>query len=197
MCNILSDRYMGLLYFVWGCLMFSCDEPTSPTDIDEAKAAFEYLNKVRQDPDAYSDELGVDLSALAATHALIWNDTLAIVAHEKALDMATREYFDHVDPEGNGMNIKIHEAGYLLDSLFITDRANNFFESLAAGNSSGIEAIQTLIIDEGLEPPGHRNHLLGITPFYSDCYDVGIGFVKSASAPFSSYCCVLIAKKGF
>ena len=190
---MLMKAYMLILYLLF---FFSCKEEAVP-EVDEAKAAWEYLNKVRQDPDIYSSELGVDLSYVPPIHALVWNDTLALAARNKVTDMATRGYFDHVDPEGDGMNIKIHEAGYLLDSLFITDRSNNFFESLAAGNATAVEAIQTLIIDKGLQPPGHRNHLLGITPFYAGCYDIGIGFVKVPGAQFSSYCCVLIAKKGF
>ena len=80
----------------------------------EARKAFEYLNKVRKDPARFGKEIGVDLVDVNPRDALVWNDILARVAEEKALDMATRNYFGHVTPDGLGMNIKMHEAGYAL-----------------------------------------------------------------------------------
>src|SRR4051812_26593984 len=62
-------------------------------DKDEAKKAFDYLNKVRQAPDKYSKEIGVDLSDVKPRPELKWNDDLAKAAQDKALDMAERDYF--------------------------------------------------------------------------------------------------------
>ena len=164
----------------------------SSTDI---QAGFEYLNKVRANPTAYSSEIGVDLSYVTPIHALFWNDTLAKVATAKATDMAQRDYFAHVDPDGNGINIKINEAGYLLSSSLLTDKSQNNFESLSGGATSPVAAIKDLILDNGINPPGHRNHLLAIDTYWSDCYDIGIGFVQgSSSSSYISYCCVIIAK---
>src|SRR5262245_7937563 len=83
-------------------------------DRDEARKAFDYLNKVRQQPAKFSKEIGVDLSEVKARAMLNWNDVLAKVAEEKAQDMANRDYFGHETPEGLGINIQIHEAGYRL-----------------------------------------------------------------------------------
>src|SRR5262249_23557279 len=87
-------------------------EPAAKPDREEAKKAFEYLNKVRQAPGKFGKELGIDLGDVKPRRALVWNDTLAKVAEEKALDMARREDFDHVTPHGPGINIQNPQARY-------------------------------------------------------------------------------------
>jgi uncharacterized protein YkwD len=154
---------------------------------EEALKAYQYLNEVRQRPSAFSEEIGVDLSYVQALSALTWSDELAQAAEKKALDMAKRDYFDHVNPEGYGMNYWIVKAGYKLPD----------FESIQAGLSSGVEAIKNLILDEGANPPGHRNHLLGILPFWSNCTDVGIGIARDPDSEYEYYTCVLVAKHDF
>lgn len=163
----------------------------------EIQAAFNYLNSVRKNPARYSNEIGVSLNGVQATHELKWNSTLAKVAQAKAQDMAKRNYFSHVDPDGNGMNIKINAAGYSLRSDWYSNRSLNYFESIAVGTTTGKEAIQLLINDSGAsnESAGHRRHLLGIDNFWSNCYDIGIGMAKGGS--YGYYWCVLIAKHDF
>ncbi len=53
---------------------------------ERARAAYEYLNRIRHEPGAYSDDIGVDLSYVEPRHRLVWNDTPAAVAEAKALD---------------------------------------------------------------------------------------------------------------
>lgn len=165
---------------------------------EEAKKAFERLNDIRKDPGAYSKKLKVNLDNVKPRHALKWNDTLAKVAEAKAMDMAKRKYFRHIDPDGNGINIKIHNAGYKLPQSWIKDKKNNFFESIAAGVDGGAAIIDYLIIDSGTPSLGHRKHLLAIEEFYANCYDIGIGYVDNATkSPYSTYICVIIAKHDF
>jgi uncharacterized protein YkwD len=164
---------------------------------EEALKAYQYLNDVRQHPSAFSKEIGVDLSYVQALSALTWSDELAQAAEKKALDMAKRDYFDHVDPEGYGMNYWIVKAGYKLPDEWIKRKSYNNFESIQAGLSSGVEAIKNLILDEGTNPPGHRNHLLGIMPFWSNCMDVGIGMARDPDSEYKYYTCVLVAKHDF
>ena len=164
---------------------------------EEALKAYQYLNEVRQRPSAFSEEIGVDLSYVQALSALTWSDELAQAAEKKALDMAKRDYFDHVDPEGYGMNYWIVKAGYKLPDEWIKKKSYNNFESIQAGLSSGVEAIKNLILDEGTNPPGHRNHLLGIMPFWSNCTDVGIGIARDPESEYEYYTCVLVAKHDF
>ena len=167
---------------------------TASVDKEEAKKGFEYLNMVRQDPPAYSKQIGVDLSKLKKMPSLTWNDTLAKVAEAKALDMAKRKYFGHTDPDGNGMNIKIHKAGYKLPEDWMKSRQDNMFESISAGNPGCVEAIKNLILDKGVTPPNHRRHLLGLDPFWAECYDIGIGYATDPESQYKTYTCILIAK---
>lgn len=163
----------------------------------ELSAALQYLNAVRANPGAYSGDAGADLSDIAPMPALLWNEQLAEAARRKAQDMATRRYFDHVDPDGYGMNHFIHQAGYTLNEAFLRNRSANMFESISAGTSSPRAAIINLISD-GNEPvhekAGHRLHLLGIKDFWRNCQDIGIGWASNPNAPYRTYCVVLIAK---
>lgn len=86
------------------------DKPT--VDKDEAQKAYLFLNKVRANVSTYAKELQLPGGIKISTHALVWNDTLARVAETKALDMANRNYFSHVDPDGYGMNHYINKAGF-------------------------------------------------------------------------------------
>jgi uncharacterized protein YkwD len=164
---------------------------------EEALKAYQYLNEVRRHPSKYSEEIGVDLGYVQALPALTWSEELARAAEKKALDMAKRDYFDHVDPEGYGMNYWIVKAGYKLPDAWIKKKSFNNFESIQAGLSSGVEIIKNLILDEGTDPPGHRNHLLGILPFWSNCKDIGIGIARNPDSEYEYYTCVLIAKHDF
>jgi uncharacterized protein YkwD len=164
---------------------------------ERARAAYEYLNRIRQEPDAYSDDIGVDLSYVEPRHRLVWNDTLAAVAEAKALDMAKRDYFDHQTPEGYGINIQMHRAGYRLPKAWIEEKSSNFFESLGAGYQDATGLINGLIVDEGTPGLEHRRHLLGIDEFWSDCRDIGIGFAENPTSTFKTYASIVIAKHNF
>jgi uncharacterized protein YkwD len=164
-------------------------------DRDEARKAFEYLNKVRKEPAKFAEEIGVDLADVKARPALTWNDIVAKVAEEKALDMAKRDYFGHVTPEGLGINIQIHEAGYKLPKDWVKDKDQNFFESICAGTKTGVEAIRNLIVDKDLPAAPHRQQLLGITDFYAGCSDIGVGFARNPKSKYRTYLSIIIARK--
>ncbi len=164
---------------------------------DEARAAYQFLNEVRQNPDAFSNETGVDLSYVEAKPELEWDKNLASAAEKKALDMATRNYFGHTDPDGYGMNYHIFHAGYKIPKDWFEDVTSNYFESIQAGQPTGRKAIIDLIFDEGIDPPGHRNHLLGIDDFWSNCTDIGIGMAKKEGSTYTYYMSVMVAKHDF
>ena len=168
---------------------------------EDEEQALNYLNKVRANPSMYSEDIGLDLSYVDKKHPLVWNKNLAYVAQMKAEDMAKRNYFAHVDPNGQGINIFIHKSGYKLNESWIKNKRSNNFESLGAGYLNGKHAIKELILDQGVNPPGHRNHLLGITDFWSNCYDIGIGFVNkeevNVKAKYQTYICIIIANHDF
>jgi hypothetical protein len=62
------------------------------------------------------------------------------------------------------------------------------------GHESGLEVIKGLILDKGINPPAHRQHLLGMTKFWAECYDIGIGFVRTDNPEIPSYTCIIIAR---
>ncbi len=165
-------------------------------DKEESKKAFLLINIMRQNPAAYSQELGVDLDTVKARQAVIWNDTLAKVAEQRALDMATRNYFAHVDPDGYGVNYHINQAGYKLKKSLLKNPKANQFESIEAGPHTGEEAVKKLIIDKGhATTVGHRKHLLGMTKWDASLVDIGVGFVRcKEGCKYKTYMSVVIAK---
>ncbi|MDX1903342.1 MAG: CAP domain-containing protein [Thermonemataceae bacterium] len=161
----------------------------------EIKQAFDYLNKIRANPSMFSQEIGINLSQIPRRSALQWNDTLASIAQKKAEDMAKKNYFSHTDPNGNGINILLLQAGYHIPEDWTVPKSNNYFESLSAGAISPKEGIIYLLKDGGVsnhKAAGHRNHLLGIDKFYANLTDIGIGWAKGGK--YGTYLCVIIAK---
>ncbi len=191
-----------LAFSIEGCIPLIVNEildpkPKNPTlDKNEALEAFSLLNEIRINPNSYHEELkfSVQLDSVTKTK-LVWNDTLAKVAETKALDMANRNYFAHVDPDGFGINYFINQSDYKLSNRFLADKSQNNFESLGGGYNNGTALIKGLIIDKNTPSLGHRKHLLGIGSYYASLVDIGIGFVKgSKSNKYNSYACVIIAK---
>ncbi|NNM95837.1 MAG: CAP domain-containing protein [Bacteroidia bacterium] len=199
-------RRPGLVSFIAAFVICpgAAPHPNHKAELDKAeeKSAFEYLNKIRQNPASFSAEFKVNLNMVKPRPALKWNDTLARVAEAKALDMATHNYFGHVDKNGYGMNYYINKAGYQLDAYMLNDKKANFFESINAGADNGIDGIKDLIIDKGTPGHGHRTHLLGISDFYANLTDIGIGFARVAEGAdkekggdtYATYMSVVIAK---
>lgn len=214
--QIMKKEFFFLLYIMLFTIVVSCVKLADDNDdsydnkedesfdnpsgacIGELKKAFDYLNEVRVNPSAYSEEIGVDLSHVEARHALQWNDTLAKIANAKAKDMAKRNYFAHVNPEGYGINYYINQAGYTLEPSWLTDKSANNFESLSGGVKEGKKVIIQLIYDGGAadndDRAGHRRHLLAMDDFWKPCIDIGIGRAYNHSAKYGWYTCIIIAR---
>lgn len=160
----------------------------------EAEKAFDRLQRIRSNPTAYAESLQFPKTISASKLTLRWNDTLARVAEQKALDMAKRQYFSHTDPDGYGINYYIHKAGYTLNEEWLDKKENNNFESLAMNALNGEDGINILITDAGVPSKGHRIHLLGLNNWFDSCTDVGIGFVQDNDSENITYMCVIIAK---
>ncbi len=170
---------------------------------EDFQEGLNFLNAVRADPASYSEAVGVDLSGIESRPALTWNEALAKAAARKAQDMADRNYFGHVDPDGYGMNYFIDKAGYELRDSWLSEKSANNFESIAAGTytDNAKDAIKMLLNDGGAsnDSPnaGHRHHLLGMKDFWANCYDIGIGHGYSESSQYKNYWCILVAKHNF
>lgn len=161
---------------------------------EEAQQAYLLLNKIRSNPEKYYKEYNLNAKLRITKTALRWNDTLAKIAEAKALDMAKRNYFEHVNPDGYGINHLIQQSGYKLDPDWTKNKKENFFESISAGDTNGAEVIKTMVVDENEPSFGHRNHLLGIGDWNASLVDIGIGFVKCDVGKYPSYTCIIIAK---
>lgn len=121
---------------------------------------------------------------------MICNSILSKVARERALDMATRDYFDHVNPDGIGPNYLVRSAGYNLPTSYSNDMDANNIESIAAGYSTAEAAW-----DGWMNSPSHRKHLLAEIPFYTEQVEYGIGYVYiSDGNTYHYYWVVLTAK---
>jgi len=152
------------------------------------------LNQIRSNPKAYRSTFQ-QFDDVQPKPQLKWNDTLARVAEAKALDMAKRNYFAHVDPDGYGINYYINKEGYALQSAWLKNPQYNYFESCNAGGLTGEQAIKMLIVDDGEPTMGHRKHLLGMDSWSQTLVDVGIGYARSnGSTMYKTYTCVIIAK---
>jgi uncharacterized protein YkwD len=184
-----------LLFFITFSLASLKTDSRVTLDKDEAKRAFHLLNDIRTNPGNYYRQLRLNKNAQTTKTKLLWNTDLAKAAEEKAKDMAKRNYFNHIDPDGYGMNYYIKKNGYTLDPLWTKNKRNNFFESIAAGVDNGEEAIRLLVMDKGQPSLGHRKHLLGMGTWNASLVDIGIGFARrSSGGSYSTYISIIIAK---
>lgn len=107
---------------------------------------------------------------------------LAQVARERAVDMATRDYFDHENPDGLGPNRLVEQAGYQLPDWYDQAADANNIESIAAGYTTPDDAW-----NGWLDSPGHRNHVLGESDFFADQTNYGVGYAFSAGSTYKHY----------
>ena len=114
---------------------------------------------------------------------------LTYVARARALDMGTRNYFNHTNLEGIGPNYLINQAGYRLPTWWGNHPSSNYVESIAAGTYMTPQDSW----NAWMGSPGHRTHLLAENPFYSDQVAYGIGVVEVPGSYYGKYYVVLTA----
>lgn len=120
---------------------------------------------------------------------LVCNAILAQVARARAQDMADRNYFGHVNPDGYGPNYLVVAAGYSLPDFYSQSVTGNNIESIAAGYADGEDAWNALLNSEH-----HRTHVLGLDPFYAEQTDIGIGYVSVDNSEYVRYWVIITAK---
>lgn len=171
-----------------------------PASIGPEEQLFVYLlNLARHDPVAYQQEqnLPVSLAGVAPQAPLAVNDLLFTSSEFHAVDMATRLYFAHTTPEGLTPNQMVRNqgngavnSGYPLNAGLPTV-ANNV-EGIAFGGgfptdtatNTALKALNQLIIDDGVNPPGHRIQLLAMDAFNQQMREVGIGHAGTGGPVF-------------
>lgn len=118
------------------------------------------------------------------------NKTLSAVARAKCVDMATRDYVGHIDPDGYGANYRARELDYALPDWYSWDKDANNIESLAWGGSGDPVQIWDSWYDSTL---GHKDHLLGLGDFYSQQVNVGMGYYYDPDSEYGHYWALLSA----
>jgi uncharacterized protein YkwD len=123
--------------------------------------------------------------------SLTCNLILSQVAHARAVDMGTRGYFNHVNPDGYGPNYLVRQAGYILPSYYDSSPSGNNIESIAAGYATADAAWAGW-----MNSTPHRTHLLGLNPFFAEQIDYGIGYAYISPSPYLNYWVAITAKRG-
>ena len=123
--------------------------------------------------------------------SLTYNAILARVARERAQDLARRNYFGHVNPDGLGANYLVSQAGYLLPKNYGKKKSSNDIETIASGNKT-----PTDVWAAWMGSSGHKKHLLGLAKFYAEQTDFGVGYVYAPESQWKHYWVVITAKPG-
>jgi uncharacterized protein YkwD len=121
--------------------------------------------------------------------SLTFNPILAQVARARAADMGRRNYFAHVNPDGVGPNTLVTQAGYVLPSFYGNERAGNFIESINGGGDTAEKAW-----DSWMNSPSHRKHILGLSDFYAQQVEYGVGHAYFPNSQYKHYWVIITAK---
>jgi uncharacterized protein YkwD len=113
---------------------------------------------------------------------LVCDPILSAVARARAADMGNRGYFSHVNPDGQGPNYLIRQAGYTLPSEYSTAINGNNVESIGAGPGDGDGMWKAW-----MESSKHVTHILGESDFFAQQIEYGIGFAQVPGSPYQFY----------
>jgi uncharacterized protein YkwD len=169
---------------------FALDTATENLQIDAAAAVSEtvFLPIVLKPWTCDLNEQEQEIANFARSHpdqgrsVMNCDPILAQVARERALDMGTRNYFSHTNPDGFGPNYLVKQAGYALPIWYSQkDDANNV-ESIAAGYSTAIAAWTGW-----LNSSGHRTHVLAEATFWAEQTNFGVGYAYVPGSTYTHY----------
>ncbi len=144
----------------------------------------ELVNRARANPLAEGALLGIDLAAgltsqellrLIPSEPLALNDLLTLAARAHSLDMAQRDFFDHVNPDGLDPTDRAEAQGY-------TGTAG---ENIAAGYVNVDEAHAAWLVSLG-----HRRNVLSLHTAFDDEFhydEFGPGIANTDIGPFYDY----------
>ncbi|MGI9432528.1 MAG: PKD domain-containing protein [Myxococcota bacterium] len=148
------------------------------------------LNRARQDPAAYGDEIDLDLTGVLPRQPLALNINLTGSARFHAEEMLGHDYFAHTsEVTGIGPNQMAVDHGYDVfgSGLGMPWGTTNNIESIAFGQNLIADypaALELLIIDDGVPGVGHRMHLLAIAAGWQDHSEVGFGRAATGSTRY-------------
>jgi len=159
------------------------------TAVEQTAAThFVYLPIVIKPPSCALNSQEQEIANLAMAHpsqgrvVMSCSSILAQVARAKAQDMAMRQFFGHTNPDGEGPNHLVKEAGYTLPTWYSAATDSNNIESIAAGYTTAAAAWEGW-----MNSTGHRVHLLAESSFWADQTNFGVGYYYDASSPYKHY----------
>lgn len=119
---------------------------------------------------------------------LVLDPIIQKVAEARAMDMAVRNYFAHVNPDGVAANYLLRQAGYVLPSWWGTDPTDNYVESIAAGYASPSDTWTAW-----MNSPPHKEHLLAQNSFFATETHFGVAYYYDPNSTYKYYWVVITA----
>ncbi len=151
------------------------------------------VNQARSNPAKFAklNQMPAAVKSIARQQPLAVNTNLSKAAQFRAGEMAKFNYFSHTSAvTGKQPNLIARENGYALDAS-MPDAANNIESIFGGFPASAQKAVNTLIEDKGVNPPGHRIHLLATSAFFQNHTEIGAGFKTNNSATLRNYVSIL------
>ncbi len=133
------------------------DEPVTPEPSNDASPQFEEEVLVLVNKQRSSGADCGNAGSFDPTHPLTMNVKLQSAARNHSLDMASREYFDHVNPDGENPGQRIATTGY---------SATTWGENIAWGQTTPEQ-----VVASWMSSSGHCANIMG-----SSFTEIGIGY---------------------
>ncbi|MFP8891481.1 CAP domain-containing protein [Natrialbaceae archaeon A-CW2] len=154
-------------------------------DTDQLEEMSNYLQADRSFDEAEVERIfHEEINEVRAEHgagALIYDDDLASIASDHSEDMKIRDYFAHVDPNGQDVMDRYHEYGYRCDAAgenIAETYVHERIEESSTGNTIRItdeEELAKQLVQQWMDSPGHRENILhsewqrqGLGLYFSD-----------------------------
>lgn len=134
------------------------------------------------------NEVELEIGQLVENHPsqqraeMTYDTVLNAIARSRALDMATRRYVGHTDPDGYGPNNLAALVGYDLPDWYRADLGANSIESIGGGPFGASH-----IFNGWMDSAGHRRHLLGESDHFVAQTHYGVGYVNVPGSEFLGY----------
>jgi uncharacterized protein YkwD len=133
------------------------DESTTATPLDDTMSQFEEEVLTLVNKQRISGATCGNASSFDPTHPLVMNADLQVTARNHSLDMATRDFFDHVNPDGEDPGLRIAATGY---------SAVTWGENIAWGQPSPEQ-----VVASWMSSSGHCANIMS-----SSFTEIGIGY---------------------
>ncbi len=164
----------------------------------------ERMNAARRDPTATGQRLGLDFSAYPAKPPFTHNQFLGEAAGAHTGDMHQRSFYGHSNPDGVNANGRILSTAYDLHAIYGTDPTVNLTESIGAAYGDAFNTPQRVVdaflIDANVNPPKHRDMILGKGAQLETTREAGVGFLinqtplPGATPPLEHFATIEVAR---